>query len=52
MAIKHVKAKRECAKEALNRQNDFAQTSWGLSKSAKKCMAAIPRCYFSSCRAL
>lgn len=42
MAIKHAKAKKEAMKEVLNDQNDFAQTSWGCSKNAKKCFYRKP----------
>lgn len=36
MASKHAKAKKEAMKEVLNNQNDFAQTSWGVTKNARK----------------
>lgn len=36
MAIKHAKAKKEAMKEVLNNQNDFAQTSWGLTDNMRK----------------
>ena len=36
MAIKHAKARKEAMKEVLNNQNDFAQTSWGVTENARK----------------
>lgn len=42
MAIKHAKARKESMKEVLNNQNDFAQTSWGVSKYAKKLFHTKP----------
>ena len=36
MAIKHAKARKEAMKEVLNNQNDFAQTSWGVTEKARK----------------
>ena len=44
MAIKHAKAKKEAMKEVMNNQNDFAQTSWGLS--AISC--GLNNCFSSS----
>ena len=38
MAIKHAKAK----KEVMNNQNDFAQTSWGLTDNMRKWFKAKP----------
>lgn len=42
MAIKHTKAKKEAMKEVLNDQNDFAQTSWGVTPNARKWMKMKP----------
>ena len=42
MAIKHAKAKKEAMKEVLNNQNDFAQTSWGLTDNMRKWMKMRP----------
>lgn len=42
MAIKHAKARKEAMKEVLKNQNDFAQTSWGVSKSARKFFCMKP----------
>ncbi len=42
MAIKHAKAKKEAMKEVLNDQNDFAQTSWGLTENMRKWFKAKP----------
>ena len=42
MAIKHAKAKKEAMKEVLNDQNDFAQTSWGLTDNMRKWFKAKP----------
>lgn len=42
MAIKHAKAKKEAMKEALNDQNDFAQTSWGTTRNMRKWFETKP----------
>lgn len=42
MAIKHAKARKEAMKEMLNDQNDFAQTSWGITDHARKFMRMQP----------
>lgn len=42
MSIKHTKAKREAMKEVMNNQNDFAQTSWGLTDNMRKWLKAKP----------
>ena len=42
MAIKHAKAKKEAMKEVMNNQNDFAQTSWGLTDNMRKWFKAKP----------
>lgn len=42
MAIKHAKAKKEAMKEVLNNQNDFAQTSWGLTDNMREWMKRKP----------
>lgn len=45
MAIKHAKAKKEAIKEVMNKQNDFAQTTWAKSESVKKWMSMNPYTY-------
>lgn len=42
MAIKHAKAKKEAVKEVMNNQNDFTQTSWGLTDNMHKWFNAKP----------
>lgn len=44
MAIKHAKAKKEAMKEVLERQMDFAQTSWANSERMKWHMSRKPYC--------
>lgn len=42
MEIKHAKAKKEAMKEVMNNQNDFAQTSWGLTNNMREWMRRKP----------
>lgn len=36
MAAKHAKAKKMAMQEVMENQNDFSETSWGLTESMKR----------------